>query len=125
MKTLHDHETNPANESIRIEADDPSHANASHQYRAFAQDGACLGNIEFQQGPISVSGPDGNVVGVNGLTNEVLFAILIDRMRGFQSGQYACRENALMLTHLEEALHWAHARTRARQARGVEGTHAV
>lgn len=59
-------------------------------------------------------------------------------MRGFQygrkpdgsfdesmRGKYACRENALALTALEEALMWLQKRTRDRLARGVEGTHAV
>jgi hypothetical protein len=55
----------------------------------------------------------------------VLLAIVVDRMRDFQRGAYACRENAIALTKLEEAQHWLHARTRGRVARGVEGTHAA
>lgn len=47
----------------------------------------------------------------------------VDRFRGFQKGPYACRENALVLTHLEEALMWMQQRTIARIKRGVEGTH--
>lgn len=58
----------------------------------------------------------------NGLTNEVLLAVLIDRMRGFQSGPYNCRENALALTKLQEALFWLAERAREREQRGVEGT---
>ena len=49
--------------------------------------------------------------------------MLIDRLRGFQAGPFGCRENALALTKLEEAMHWLHHRTRGRMARGVEGTH--
>lgn len=128
-KTIHDHETNPANESIRIEADEPTHGNASHEYSVTAQDGTVLGVLRFQNGPVKEIDPSGVgvgvVYGVNGLTNETLLAIVIDRLRGFQSSQYACRENALTLTKLEEALHWQLHRTRARQARGVEGTHTV
>jgi hypothetical protein len=75
-------------------------------------------SIKFQQGAITESG-------INGITNEALIAILIDRMRGFQSGPFTCRENALALTKLEEALFWLQARTRARLARQVEGTHAI
>jgi hypothetical protein len=71
--------------------------------------------ILFQNGPI----PE---VGVNGLTHEAVLAILIDRMRGFQKGPFACRENAIALTHLEESLMWLQKRTLARLARGVEGT---
>ncbi len=72
----------------------------------------------FQNGPIQQ-------VGVNGIHNEDLIAILIHRMQGFQSGEYACRENALALTKLQEAQHWLAHRTQARELRGVEGTHAV
>ena len=49
-------------------------------------------------------------------------AIQIDRLRSFQAGLYACRENALALTALEESLMWLQKRTRDRFARGVEGT---
>jgi hypothetical protein len=70
----------------------------------------------FQNGPIKE-------VGVNGITHEALLAVLIDRMRSFQAGPYSCRENAIALTHLEEALMWLQRRTVARIKRGVEGTH--
>lgn len=61
----------------------------------------------------------------SGLTQEVLLAIVIDRLRSFQAGPYSCRENALALTKLEEAQHWLLHRTRARMARGVEGKSAA
>lgn len=72
--------------------------------------------VLFQNGPIKE-------VGVNGVTQEALLAILIDRMRAFQAGPYACRENAIALTHMEEALMWLQRRTVERIKRGVEGTH--
>lgn len=73
------------------------------------------GEAVFQDGPI-------NDVGVNGIMDENLIAIVIDRLRGFQSGKYACRENAIALTKLEEGLMWLKERTRKREDRGVEGT---
>lgn len=60
--------------------------------------------------------------GVNGITQEALMAIVIDRLRGFQSGPFSCRENAIALTHCEDALMWLQRRTVARIKRGVEGT---
>ena len=84
--------------------------------------------LSFQNGPIS------KPTDFNGITNEALLAVLIDRMRRFPyatnpdavrtaaPGQYACRVNAIALTHLEEALMWLQKRTRDRMARGVEGT---
>lgn len=49
--------------------------------------------------------------------------ILCGRLRSFQAGDFACRENALALTKLGEAQHWLQSRTRKRMDRGVEGTH--
>lgn len=76
--------------------------------------------LAFQNGPVKENGE-----GVNGITHEVLLAVVIDRLQGFQSGPYKNRENAVALTKLEEALMWLHKRTRDREARGVEGTHKV
>jgi len=60
--------------------------------------------------------------GRRGLTNEALLAVLIDRLRGFQGGATGrSRENAIVVTKLEEALHWLQARTRDRRRRGVVG----
>lgn len=58
---------------------------------------------------------------VNGITNEALLAIVIDRLECFQRGAYRCRQNALALTKLEEAMHWLGARSADRERRGVEG----
>lgn len=127
MRILHDHKTNPANDVLTITVmDEPGAGGASHLYRvsgfAFAGKGdelmshSATVELLFQNGPI-------NEVGVNGLTHEVLLAVVADRLRSFQKGPYACRENALALTRIKEALHWLKHRTRARMARGVEGTH--
>jgi len=60
--------------------------------------------------------------GRRGLTHEALLAVLIDRLRGFQGGATGrSRENAIVVTKLEEALHWLQARTRDRRRRGVVG----
>lgn len=48
----------------------------------------------------------------------------IDFYQKASGGKFACRENALAITKLEEALHWLNARTQAREKRAVEGTHA-
>jgi len=99
--------------------DGPGQGNASHEYQIYeVENGENLGSIFFQNGPIKE-------VGVNGMHNEDLIAIVIDRLEGFQSGEYKCRENALALTKLQEAAHWLAHRTAGRQARGVEGTHTV
>lgn len=72
---------------------------------------------DFQNGPIMEAG-------FNGVTHEVLLAIVIDRLRSFQAGPYSCKENSVALTHIETGLLWLQSRTLERMRRGVEGTHA-
>lgn len=116
MKQILDHAINELNEGISIEADDQdvTAGNASHHYDVRYADQCLL--IDFQHGPVKENG-------INGISNEALIAIVLDRLRGFQSGQFACRENAVALTHLETALMWLQKRTRDRVLRGVEGTY--
>lgn len=126
MREIHDHKVNECNDGITVRVlDAPGSGGASHQYAIELPAGAPImeathdGNgvlIAFQNGPIKEAG-------VNGVTQEVLIAICIDRLRSFQAGQFACRENAVALTNLEQAQMWLMKRTRDRLARGVEGTH--
>ncbi len=124
MRTINEHRVNPANDRLVITVtDEPGAGGANHVYEvsgysAAGSNGEGKTVIAFQNGPI-------NEVGVNGLTQEVLLAIVADRLRSFQAGKFACRENALALTKIEEAQHWLHSRTLARMNRGVEGTHKV
>lgn len=132
MRTLEDFKVNPANDRLTVTVvDAPGSGGANH---AYVITGAVLENnptlvdaqafrgrtpessslILFQNGPIAEHG-------VNGLTQEVLLSIVIDRLRSFQAGPFKSRENALALTKLEEAQHWLLHRTRERMARGVEG----
>lgn len=115
MRTLTDHIANPANAELRITVlDEPGNGGANHEYALSGFIDAPL-RLQFQNGPIPEHG-------VNGITQEALLAIVIDRLRGFQSGPFKCRENAIALTHCEDALMWLQKRTRDRLARGVEGT---
>jgi hypothetical protein len=121
MRTLNDHQVNPANDTLVITVtDEPGPGGANHRYEISGVPNTTATVIEFQNGPINA---DGN--GVNGLTHEVLLAIVADRLRGFQKGPYACKANACALTHIEEAQHWLQQRTLERMRRGVEGTHTV
>lgn len=69
--------------------------------------------LRFQQGPVSE-------VGVNGIQNEQLIAVLVHRI-GVLNKAFPCRENSLAVTKLEEALLWLEKRTQDRRRRGVEG----
>lgn len=74
-----------------------------------------LQRIAFQNGPVREAG-------VTGGTNEALLAVVIDRLEGFQRGQFACHDNEVALDHVQSARLWLHKRTVDRVARGVEGT---
>jgi hypothetical protein len=116
LRKLTDHITS-GDQAVQLEIvvmDKPGAGGANHLYdiRWNVNNGV---TIPFQNGPIKENG-------VNGITGEALMAIQIDRLRGFQEGPYRCRENAIALTHMEEALMWLQKRTRDRIARGVEGT---
>ncbi len=64
---------------------------------------------------------DGSLVTVaDGTTNEEVLRVLIDRMKYLQA-RMSCRENAIVITKLEESLMWLEKRTADRNARGVEG----
>lgn len=122
MRTVDYHKINPANDLLDIAVvDAPGHGGASHVYEV--QHVATAGvppmlTISFQNGPIGEHG-------VNGVTQEILLAVVIDRLRSFQAGPFSSRENALALTKCEEALHWLQQRTLDRMRRGVEGKTAV
>lgn len=124
-RKLTSHKVSGLNEVLRIEVlDAPGQGNACHLYGITSDESrnsdsppAVLLPVRFQNGPIQECG-------VNGISNEALLAIVEDRLIGFQSGQYACRENAIALTKIQEAIMWLHRRTRERLARGVEGTSA-
>jgi hypothetical protein len=120
MRELTDHKVNPANDVLTVAVtDEPGSGGANHMYEVSGYKGKSGANsvlIEFQNGPI-------NEAGVNGLTHEVLLAIVADRLRSFQQGPFASRYNALALTHIEDAQNWLNRRTLERMRRGVEGTH--
>ena len=119
MRTLTDHKLEGLNDALEIHVlDEPGQGGACHRYEITNGDSpvqidGC--NIGFQNGPMKEAG-------LNGISGESLLAVVIDRLRSFQSGQFACRENAIALTKLEESLMWLQKRTRDRLARGVEGT---
>jgi hypothetical protein len=134
MRTLTDHivEGDSANHQLTITVtDSPGSGGANHRYEITGFDtttntsddslgrvltGVISNVVLFQNGPIKE-------FGVNGVTGEALTAIQIDRMRSFQAGPFACADNAEALLHFEAALECLQRRTRARIARGVEGTH--
>jgi hypothetical protein len=112
---------NELNDEMQVYAlDKPGPGGASHNYviaykDAYHPSGAAALQIQYQKGAIKEAG-------LNGVSDEALLAIIIDRAKGFAEGPYPCEENDKALHHLQEALRWKQERTKARMARGVEGT---
>jgi|SRR6185503_1266182 len=116
MRELNDHIVS-GDQAVQLKIhvlDEPGAGGANHWYE-IADNRGTMAKIVFQNGPIKEAG-------VNGITQEALLAIVIDRLRSFQAGEFSCRENAIALTHCEDALSWLQKRTIARIKRGVEGT---
>lgn len=130
MREVNDHKVNPANDVISISVtDEPGAGGANHRYEVTGYNAETNPSLDSEFGDdirgsviLFQNGPIGEV-GVNGVTQEVLLAIVADRLRSFQAGPYSSRENALALTKVEEAMQWLHKRTLDRMRRGVEGTH--
>lgn len=128
MRELTDHKTNEANDHLKIVAsDEPGAGGANHRYEITGFTGPNSSDpngthstdlILFQNGTI----PE---VGVNGVTQEALLAIVIDRLRSFQAGPFANTYNGAALDLTERALECLKARTLDRMKRGVEGKHAA
>jgi hypothetical protein len=132
MRKITAHIVNPCNDKLNIEVlDQPGSGGANHLYQVSgfntgtnpscpftARYGQPSNHttILFQNGPIAEAG-------VNGITQEVLLAIVADRLECFQAGPYACGDNELALELVQKAQEVLQRRTRARMARGVEGTH--
>lgn len=132
---LTSHQVNELNETLEIiVADDPGVGGANHLYLvtglaggswvtpaiSAAHDDGLVSDgdsvaIYFQNGPVPEHG-------ANGVTHEVLLAILIDRLEGFQSGKFASKYNETALNYLKAAQNTLKARTAERLSQGIEGT---
>jgi hypothetical protein len=117
MRTVTDHhDGHGLAESIVITCDelDPNAGLASHEYVAHINN-ICVLTLRFQQGPRNV------MESKPGIIDSVLLAIVVDRMRSFNAGTFPARENALVMTHCQEAIHWLKHRADERAKRGVLG----
>lgn len=99
--------------------DEKGAGNANHEYLVWAvaensiKDICPLVEISFQNGTIQEAG-------VNGIQIEDLLVICIDRLEGFQAGNFPCQENAVALRKLEGTLLWLNRRTRDQTQRQVD-----
>ena len=105
LRELTTHKVNKLNRALTIKVlDEPKLCGANYLYQisvllenSKSLEVGCL--IKFHEFH------DVNI-GVNGITNVALLAIVEDRLKGFQSGEFDCRENAIALTKLQEVIMW-------------------
>ncbi|NLY20122.1 MAG: hypothetical protein GXZ08_02410 [Tissierellia bacterium] len=70
-------------------------------------------NIKWQEGTIKE-------VGINGVQIENVLEITLNKLKELNE-KFPCRENAITITKIEEAIMWQNARTKEREKRNVEG----
>ena len=70
-------------------------------------------DIKFQEGTIKENGE-------NGVQFTALIEIALEILKKLNNN-FPCRENAITITKIEEALMWQERRTKEREKRGVEG----
>ncbi len=105
-------------------ADEKGCGGAYHKYSVCEYDSCGLPldeivEINFQHGPRLEPGS------ITGVLDTDLLEIVRHRLQCFQEGSFATRENAIALTHIEEALLWMNKRVEDRLERNVLGTNKV
>lgn len=102
--------------------DEPGNGGANHTYAVYKSGetpnilNEPLVIIQLQNGARKI--PDS----IHGVIDSDLLEIVRDRLKSFQNGEFATRENACALTHIEEALMWLNRRVEDRIERNVLGT---
>jgi hypothetical protein len=118
LKTI-DFRIQRQNNLNKVKYDDTIGAgNGRHYYEIEnAESGQTVAQIQFQQGARNVEGS------IAGVLEGDLLEIVRHRLQCFQNGEFATRENACALTHIEEALMWLAKRADDRAERNVLGTY--
>ena len=96
--------------------DEKGNGGAHHNYLIDLQDGNKQVPIDFQNGARKLQNS------IHGVLDTDLLEIVRHRLQCFQQGEFSSRENAIALTHIEEALMWMNRRVEDRIERGVLGT---
>ena len=98
--------------------DQKGNGGAYHEYAIISatDNSTVYANIQFQNGARKLSDS------IHGILDTDLLEIVRHRLQCFQQGEFATRENAIALTHIEEALLWMNKRVEDRIERGVLGT---
>jgi hypothetical protein len=102
---------------VRV-CDEKGNGGANHLYEIIGEANGMNMSvfIQFQNGARKL--PDS----IHGVLDADLLEIVRHRLQAFQQGPFATRENAVALTHIEEALLWMNKRVEDRIERNVLGT---
>lgn len=93
------------------------HYKIYHNGRDKSEENYEVGDIQFQEGGRNVLGS------TSGVSSADLLEIVRHQLQCFQKGEFSCRENAIALTHIEDALLWLNQRAEDRIEREVLGSH--
>lgn len=98
--------------------DDKGNGGANHLYEIVSNEETrtSFGLIQFQNGARKLEDSTPGVLDTD------LLEIVRHRLQCFQAGPFSSRENAVALTHIEEALMWMNRRVEDRIERNVLGT---
>lgn len=112
---------NPLNAGLTVTAiGEPGPGGASMRYKIEGGDDAKMSIADFVSCDIRFQ--NGNPANaINGVSNEALLAIVMDRLNGFQQGPFACDDNAWAYECIVRAMRILHKRNIDRTARGVAG----
>ena len=91
-------------------------ANHSYSISSVGEPSVVYDVIQFQNGARKL--PDS----IHGVLDTDLLEIVRHRLQCFQQGPFSTRDNAVALTHIEEALMWMNRRVEDRIERNVLGT---
>ena len=106
------------NLNVVYATDEKGNGGANHRY-VITDIGEHASNdctIQFQNGARKLEDS------IHGVLDTDLLEIVRHRLQCFQQGPFATRDNAVALTHIEEALMWMNRRVEDRIERNVLGT---
>ncbi len=95
--------------------DEKGNGGANHKYNIVCDCRSDSRLIDFQNGARKEEGSE------HGIIDSDLLEIVLDRMKSFQQGPFSSRENAIVITKLEECLMWMNRRVEDRIERNVLG----
>ena len=75
---------------------------------------------------VQITWQDGTIreAGRNGVQVAEALEVVLNQLKGYQD-RFPCKENAMSITKIEEAILWQEKRTMDRIKRGVEGKHEI